>query len=194
MSPRPTPRRRARRLSQSRYPDHNADGPLPAIPRWTRDDWIAALDTMMLAHIEMMRRDRRRHASAGFGRIATSCRAALKTPQLEAWMSNGARSGLAGFAGGLATANRRAQTSRSTIFCRASFDSDAQKRHIEGHAGFSGKNLRSNLARARRRQPRPSAHGNPDELGAYCAFLCSIHAATLPAELVIDGGSYPGAF
>ena len=35
---------------------NNADGPLPGDFRdWSRDDWIAALDTMMLAPIEMMR-------------------------------------------------------------------------------------------------------------------------------------------
>ena len=38
-------------------------------------------------------------------------------------------------------------------------------------------------------------YGDPKELGAYCAFLCSAHAGYITGQnLVIDGGSYPGAF
>ena len=44
---------RAAALAACPQPDillNNADGPLPGDFRdWTRDDWIAALDTMMLA-------------------------------------------------------------------------------------------------------------------------------------------------
>ena len=37
--------------------------------------------------------------------------------------------------------------------------------------------------------------GTPDEFGALCAYVCSVHAGYLTAQnLLIDGGAYPGTF
>jgi 3-oxoacyl-[acyl-carrier protein] reductase len=37
--------------------------------------------------------------------------------------------------------------------------------------------------------------GEPDELGAACAFLCSAQAGYITGQnLLIDGGVFPGAF
>jgi 3-oxoacyl-[acyl-carrier protein] reductase len=37
--------------------------------------------------------------------------------------------------------------------------------------------------------------GHPDELGAYCAFLCSAKAGFITGQnLLIDGGAYPGTY
>ena len=37
--------------------------------------------------------------------------------------------------------------------------------------------------------------GTADEFGATCAFLCSTHAGYITGQnLLIDGGSFPGAF
>jgi 3-oxoacyl-[acyl-carrier protein] reductase len=37
--------------------------------------------------------------------------------------------------------------------------------------------------------------GQPAELGAYCAFLCSANAGFVTGQnLLIDGGSYPGTY
>jgi 3-oxoacyl-[acyl-carrier protein] reductase len=38
-------------------------------------------------------------------------------------------------------------------------------------------------------------YGAPAELGAYFAFLCSVHAGFITGQnLLIDGGSYPGTY
>lgn len=35
--------------------------------------------------------------------------------------------------------------------------------------------------------------GEPDEFGACCAFLCSVHAGYITGQnILIDGGAYPG--
>ena len=49
---------------------------------------------------------------------------------------------------------------------------------------------------AARARANPAArYGRPAELGAYCAFLCSAQAGFITGQnLLIDGGSYPGAF
>lgn len=37
--------------------------------------------------------------------------------------------------------------------------------------------------------------GNPDEMGAMCAFICSQHAGYLTGQnILMDGGKYPGNF
>jgi 3-oxoacyl-[acyl-carrier protein] reductase len=46
----------------------------------------------------------------------------------------------------------------------------------------------SYLARARRRQPA-GRYGEPHGVGAYVAFLCSVHAGFVTGQnLLIDGG------
>ncbi len=191
------PEGRAAALAACPNPDiliNNADGPLPGDFRdWSRDDWIAALDTMMLAHIEMMRATVDGMIARGFGRIINIVSRSVKTPQLELGLSNGARSGLAGFAGGLARQTVARNVTVNNLL-PGIFDSDAQKRHIEGMLASSGKSF-DQIWRERAAANPAKRYGNPDELGAYCAFLCSVHAGYITGQnLVIDGGSYPGAF
>ncbi len=173
---------------------NNADGPLPGDFRaWTRDDWVVALDTMMLGHIDMMRRVVDGMMRRRFGRIVNIVSRSVKTPQMELGLSNGARSGLVGFAGGLA---RQTVTHNVTInnLLPGIFDSDAQRRHVEGMLAMTGKSFEQ-LWRERAKGSAAKRYGDPDELGAYCAFLCSVHAGYITGQnLVIDGGSYPGAF
>jgi 3-oxoacyl-[acyl-carrier protein] reductase len=173
---------------------NNADGPQPGDFRdWTRDDWIAALDMMMLGHIEMMRLTVDGMLERGFGRIVNIVSRSVKTPQLELGLSNGARSGLAGFAGGLARQTVGRNVTVNNLL-PGIFDSDAQRRHIEGMVATTGKTF-DQLWRERAAANPAQRYGDPKELGAFCAFLCSAHAGYITGQnLVIDGGSYPGAF
>jgi 3-oxoacyl-[acyl-carrier protein] reductase len=72
---------------------NNADGPKPGDFRdWSRGDWIAALDGMMLSPIEMMRLTVDGMMARGFGRIINIVSRSVKIPQHELGLSNGARS------------------------------------------------------------------------------------------------------
>ena len=173
---------------------NNADGPMPGDFRdWTREDWIAALDMMMLSHIDMMRRTVDGMMERGFGRIINIVSRSVKIPQAELGLSNGARSGLVGFAGGLA---RQTVARNVTInnLLPGIFDSDAQRRHIEGMLEPGGKTFEQ-IWRERGAANPAKRYGDPKELGAYCAFLCSADAGYITGQnLVIDGGSYPGTY
>jgi 3-oxoacyl-[acyl-carrier protein] reductase len=173
---------------------NNADGPVPGDFRhWTREDWIAALDSMMLGHIEMMRLTVDGMMDRGFGRIINIVSRSVKVPQLELGLSNGARSGLVGFAGGLARQTVHRNVTVNNLL-PGIFDSDAQKRHIEGMLEPGGKTFEQHWQERAAANPS-KRYGDPKELGAYCAFLCSVHAGYITGQnLVIDGGSYPGAF
>lgn len=173
---------------------NNADGPAPGdFRKWTRDDWIAALDTMMLCHIEMMRLTYEGMMARGFGRIVNIVSRSVKTPQIELGLSNGARSGLVGFVAGL---SRQTVAKNVTInnLLPGIFDSDAQRRHIEGMLEDGGKSFEQIWDERARANPA-RRYGRPAELGAYCAYLCSAHAGYITGQnLLIDGGSYPGTF
>jgi 3-oxoacyl-[acyl-carrier protein] reductase len=173
---------------------NNADGPLPGDFRtWTREDWLAALDSMMLGPIEMMRLTVDGMMARGFGRIINIVSRSVKIPQIELGLSNGARSGLVGFTAGLA---RQTVAHNVTInnLLPGIFDSDAQRRHIEGMLEPGGKSF-DEIWQARAAANPAKRYGRPAELGAYCAFLCSEHAGFVTGQnLLIDGGSYPGTF
>ena len=173
---------------------NNADGPVPGDFRtWTRDDWHAALDAMMLGPIEMIRLTVDGMMTRGFGRIINIVSRSVKIPQLELGLSNGARSGLVGFVGGIA---RQTVAHNVTInnLLPGIFDSDAQRRHIEGMLEEGGKSF-DEIWRARAAANPAKRYGHPAELGAYCAFLCSDLAGFVTGQnLLVDGGSYPGTF
>src|SRR5262252_1533036 len=173
---------------------NNADGPKPGDFRdWSREDWLAALDAMMLAPIEMMRLTVDGMLARGFGRILNIVSRSVKIPQLELALSNGARSGLVGFVGGLA---RQTVARNVTInnLLPGIFDSDAQKAHVRALVTSGGKSF-DEIWRERAAANPARRYGRPAELGAYCAFLCSEHAGFITGQnLLVDGGSYPGTY
>ena len=173
---------------------NNADGPAPGDFRdWSRDDWIAALDAMMLSPIEMMRLSVDGMMTRGFGRIINIVSRSVKMAQLELGLSNGARSGLVGFVAGLARQTAARNVTINNLL-PGIFDSDAQRAHVRAMLEASGKTF-DELWRARAEANPARRYGRPDELGAYCAFLCSQHAGFITGQnLLIDGGSYPGTY
>jgi 3-oxoacyl-[acyl-carrier protein] reductase len=188
---------RAAALETCPAPDillNNADGPMPGDFRnWSRDDWIEALDAMMLSPIEMMRLTVDGMMRRGFGRIINIVSRSVKIPQLELGLSNGARSGLVGFVAGLA---RQTVARNVTInnLLPGIFDSDAQHQHVRGMLPATGKSF-DELWRERAQANPAKRYGDPAELGAYCAFLCSAHAGFITGQnLLVDGGSYPGTY
>jgi 3-oxoacyl-[acyl-carrier protein] reductase len=74
------------------------------------------------------------------------------------------------------------------------FATDAQKRHIENMLQGSGKTF-DEVWQERALANPARRFGDPAELGAYCAFICSAHAGYITGQsLLIDGGGYPGTY
>ena len=191
-----TPQGREAALDACPAPDiliNNAEGRLPGDFRtWTRDDWIAALDTMMLSHIEMMRLTVDGMMARRFGRIVNIVSRSVKIPQLELGLSNGARSGLVGFVAGLARQTVKHNVTINNLLPGA-FDTDAQREHVQGMVDAT--HSFEQIWNARIAQNPAGRFGQADELGAYCAFLCSAQAGYITGQnLLIDGGSYPGTY
>src|ERR1051325_715513 len=82
---------------------NNAGGPPPGDFRtWAREDWIKALDANMLSAIFLIRATIDGMIARRFGRVVNITSHMVKQPAAILGLSNGARSGLTGFVGGLA--------------------------------------------------------------------------------------------
>ena len=173
---------------------NNADGKPPGDFRtWTRADWHAAIDAMMLGPIEMMRRTVDGMMERKFGRIVNIVSRSVKTPQLELGLSNGARSGLVGFVAGLARQTVRHNVTINNLLPGV-FATDAQRRHIEDMLEPGGKTFEQ-LWDERGRNNPAGRFGRAEEIGSLCAYLCSAHAGYMTGQnILIDGGAYPGTY
>lgn len=171
---------------------NNAGGPPPGDFRdWDRDAWIKAVDANMLTPIFLTKAVVDGMAARGFGRIVNITSSAVKAPIPELGLSNGARSGLTGFIAGVA---RQMAGKGVTIngLLPGSFDTDRLRGGINAAAQRSGQDAEA-VADRRRAAIPAGRFGQPDEFGATCAFLCSVHAGYITGQnILIDGGAFPG--
>jgi 3-oxoacyl-[acyl-carrier protein] reductase len=74
------------------------------------------------------------------------------------------------------------------------FDTDRLRATLQASAERSGRSLDA-VMQAQIAQIPARRFGTPEEFGAVCAFLCSVHAGYLTGQnLLLDGGAYPGTF
>jgi len=173
---------------------NNAGGPPPGDFRdWEREDWIKAVDANMLTPIELIRATVDGMAARGFGRIVNITSSAVKAPIDILGLSNGARSGLTGFVAGAARGGIAAKGVTINNLLPGKFDTDRLAATMGTAAARSGRTVQE--VRAAQQASIPAGRfGTPQEFGAICAFLCSVHAGYITGQNVLaDGGAYPGA-
>ena len=173
----------------------NAGGPPPGDFRdWDRDAWIKAVDANMLTPIELIKATVDGMAARGFGRIVNITSSSVKAPIDVLGLSNGARSGLTGFVAGVARTSLAAKGVTLNNLLPGVFDTDRIRGMLEANSNKTGQSVQV-LADARRKNIPAQRFGTPEEFGAICAFLCSVHAAYMTGQNVLaDGGAYPGTF
>ena len=175
---------------------NNAGGPPPGDFRdWDRAAWLKALDANMLTPIDLIRATVDGMAERGYGRIVNITSSSVKAPIDFLGLSNGARSGLTGFVAG--TARQARLASRNVTINNllpGSFDTDRLRAGFGSVAAKSGQPLDA-VIDARRKTVPVQRFGSAEEFGAFCAFLCSVHAGYFTGQnLLLDGGAYPGTF
>ncbi len=173
----------------------NAGGPPPGDFRdWDREAWLKAVDANMLTPIELIKATVDGMAQRGFGRIVNITSSSVKAPIDVLGLSNGARSGLTGFVAGVARSPLAAQGVTINNLLPGVFDTDRIKTMLEANAKKTGQNVEA-LANTRRQGIPAKRFGTPEEFGAICAFLCSVHAGYITGQNVLaDGGAYPGTY
>jgi 3-oxoacyl-[acyl-carrier protein] reductase len=173
----------------------NAGGPPPGdFRQWGRGEWLKAVEANMLTPIELIKATVDGMAARGFGRIVNITSSAVKAPIDILGLSNGARSGLTGFVAGLARSGIAAQGVTINNLLPGKFDTDRLLATQVGAAQKSGQPL--DAVRAAQVAQIPARRfGTPQEFGAICAFLCSVHAGYLTGQNILpDGGLYPGTY
>ncbi len=173
---------------------NNCGGPKPGSFRdWTRDDWIAALDSNMLSAIELIKATIDPMIARRFGRIVNITSSAVKAPIGMLGLSNGARAGLTGFVAGVA---RQVAEHNVTInnLLPGVFDTDRVRVPLKAMAQQQGKTEEDLLAAAFGQIPARRI-GDPHEFGEACAFLCGAHAGYIVGQnFLMDGGQANSTF
>jgi 3-oxoacyl-[acyl-carrier protein] reductase len=176
---------RAALVNTSGEPDilvNNAGGPPPGDFRdWDRSTWIAALDANLLSAVDLIRLVLDGMIRRKFGRIVNITSSTVRVPIPVLGLSNAARAGLTNFVFGLVPSVSSSGITINNLL-PGPFDTNRLRNSKE-----ITRHLTSNPVAAR--------VGNPDELGATCAFLCSQQAGYITGQnLLMDGGLYPGSF
>lgn len=171
---------------------NNAGGPPPGDFRdWSREDWLKAIDANMLSAIFLIKGTIDGMIERRFGRIVNITSHMVKQPAAILGLSNGARSGLTGFASGLSRDVVRHNVTINNVL-PGQFDTDRLRSNHARFAQVSGRDPEA-LREGARNQIPAKRFGDPAEFGAACAFLCSARAGYITGQnLLLDGGQFPG--
>lgn len=161
---------------------NNAGGPPPGDYRdWDRDTWIAAIDQNLLAAVELIRLTADDMAGRGFGRIVNITSSAVRVPIPVIGLSNATRAGLTNFVLGLVPQYSSKGVTINNLL-PGPFDTERLRQSKEITQHLTGNKVAGRV-------------GDPAEMGAMCAFLCSAHAGYVTGQnILMDGGLYPGNF
>lgn len=171
---------------------NNAGGPKPGDFRdFSRDDWLAAIDTNMLAPIELIKLTIDPMIERGFGRIVNITSGAVKAPVDMLILSNGPRAGLTGAVSGIARQVAQHNVTINNVL-PGKFDTDRLRSNNSRRADQAGRSLEQEVALQVSTIPARRL-GTAEEFGQACAFLCSQQAGYITGQnLLIDGGLFPG--
>lgn len=173
---------------------NNNWGPPPGIwEEFEREDWLDAIESNMLSPILMIKavvggmRDRR------FGRIVNITSQMVKSPFPFMGLSAGARAGLTAASKALSLDVAKDNVTINNLLPER-IDTDRQvymaKKRAES-SGMSYEEARHEIVAS----IAAGRMGQPEEVGAVCAFLCSTYASYISGQNIqIDGGSYRGTF
>ena len=173
--------------------NNNAGPPFRDFRELDRQKMIDGVIANMITAIELIQKAIDPMVANKFGRIVNITSGSVKMPIAGLDLSSGARAGLTAFLAGVA---RSVAASNVTInfVLPGIFDTDRFRSNVE--ATVKKRNISYETALAERTEAVPAKRmGQPDELGATCAFLCSAQAGYITGQnFLIDGGTFPGAF
>jgi 3-oxoacyl-[acyl-carrier protein] reductase len=173
--------------------NNNAGPPFRDFRELDRQKMLDGVIANMVVAIELIQKAIEPMIAKKFGRIVNITSGSVKMPIAGLDLSSGARAGLTAFLAGVA---RSVAASNVTInfVLPGTFETDRFRSNIETTA--KKRNISYDTAFAERVGTVPAKRiGQPDELGAACAFLCSAQSGYITGQnLLIDGGTFPGAF
>jgi 3-oxoacyl-[acyl-carrier protein] reductase len=169
---------------------NNAGGPPPGKwSDWTRADFQKAIEGNMLTPIFLMQAVLPGMIARGWGRVVNITSGAVKSPIPALGLSNMARTGLTGFVAGT---SRQVAASGVTINNLLPGIHDTDRAEALDRGVMEAQGIDREAARAQRAATIPAGrYGTPEEFGAACAFLCSVHAGFIVGQnITLDGGAF----
>lgn len=158
---------------------------------FSREDWLAAVESNMLAAIELTNAALPGMKERNFGRILNVTSHMVKAPVAMLSLSNGARAGLTGYMAGVARDVARYNVTINGLL-PGQFDTDRLKSNHERFADAQGTPVEDFREKSKKGIPA-RRFGEPEEFGAYAAFICSDLAGYVTGQnLMLDGGQFPG--
>lgn len=172
----------------------NNAGPSPsAFMHNDLEAWRAAIDSNMLAPLQLIQGVLDGMRARRFGRIVNITSAMVKSPHPLMTLSVGARIGLTGVVKALSKDVVGDNVTINNLLPER-FDTDRQRYMAELTVAATG--VSWDEARAQQVAAIAAGRlGDPSEFGDACAFLCAAQSGYLSGQnLQLDGGSYEGIF
>jgi len=173
--------------------NNNGGPPYQSFGEITRENILRGVESNMLTPIALVQALAPGMRERKFGRIVNITSGSVRAPIAGLDVSSGARAGLTAF---LASAARLFARDNVTInsIQPGAFETDRQKSGLARTAAQRGVSVDTARADSKGRIPA-GRFGDPDEFGALCAFLASVHAGFITGQnILVDGGAFPGAF
>ena len=173
--------------------NNNAGPPFRDFRELNRQQMIDGVVANMVVAIELTQKVIDRMVARRFGRIVNITSGSVKMPLFGLDLSSGARAGLTAFMAGVARSVAGANVTIN-FMQPGPFATDRLQSNIDMTAVKRGITVEE--ATKERIATIPAKRfGTPEEFGAACAFLCSVHAGYITGQsLLIDGGTYQGTF
>jgi 3-oxoacyl-[acyl-carrier protein] reductase len=159
----------------------------------TREAWLAALESNMLAAIDLINAALPGMTARQFGRIVNVTSHMVKAPVALLSLSNGARAGLTGYVAGVARDVAHHNVTLNNLL-PGQFETDRLQSNHARFAAARGVTVDAFQDAAKKGIPA-RRFGRATEFGACAAFLCSAHCGFITGQnILLDGGQYPGLF
>ena len=173
--------------------NNNAGPPFRDFRELTRAQILDGVIANMAVAIELTQKVIDPMVARRFGRIVNITSGTVKAPLFGLDLSSGARAGLTAFMAGVARSVASANVTINFML-PGPFATDRLQSNMEVTAAKRGISI-DQAVKERVASIPAKRFGSPDEFGAVCAFLCSTHAGYITGQnLLIDGGTFPGAF
>src|SRR6266852_1607727 len=173
--------------------NNNAGPPFRDFRELDRQKMLDGVIANMVVAIELTQKAIDPMVKRRFGRIVNITSGSVRAPLVGLDLSSGARAGLTAFMAGVARSVAGANVTIN-FMQPGPFATDRLRSNMEMTATKRGISVEQ--ATKERIATIPAQRlGTPDEFGAACAFLCSAHAGYITGQnLLLDGGTFPGAF
>jgi 3-oxoacyl-[acyl-carrier protein] reductase len=172
--------------------NNNGGPPFRDFRELDRQKMLDGVIANMVVAIELIQKVIDPMIARKFGRIVNITSGSVRMPLTGLDLSSGARAGLTAFLAGVARSVAAANVTINFVL-PGTFETDRFRSNVEATA--TQKNISYDAAAERVATIPAKRIGQPDELGTMCAFLCSAHAGYITGQnILIDGGTFPGAF